>query len=97
MHTGPVALKTVLKDTIYSNFLDLSVAICILLSPNLLSKNIAHAEQLLKYFVITFSKLYGKNQLVDNIHSLIHLPSDAKCYGVLDNLSAFRYESYLGR
>ena len=69
----------------------------ILLSPNLLSKNIAHAEQLLKYFVVTFSKLYGKNQLVDNIHSLMHLPSDAKCYGVLDNLSAFRYESYLGR
>ena len=62
LYTGPVVLKTILKDTIYSNFLDLSVAIRILLSPNLLSKNIAYAEQLLKYFVVTFSKLYGENQ-----------------------------------
>ena len=97
LYTGPVVLKTILKDTIYSNFLDLSVAIRILLSPNLLSKNIAYAEQLLKYFVVTFSKLYGENQLVYNIHSLIHLPSDPKHYCVLDNISAFQYESYLGR
>ncbi|XP_065643787.1 uncharacterized protein LOC136075223 [Hydra vulgaris] len=97
LYTGPVVLKNVLKDTVYSNFLDLSVAIRILLSPNLLSKNLDYAEQLLKYFVVTFSKLYGENQLVYNIHSLIHLPSDAKRYGVLDNVSAFRFESYLGR
>ena len=97
LYTGPVVLKTILKDTIYSNFLDLSVAIQILLSPNLLSKNIAYAEQFLKYFVVTFSKLYGENQLVYNIHFLIHLPSDAKHCGVLDNISAFQYESYLGR
>ena len=97
LYTGPVVLKGILKDDMYSNFLDFSVAIRLLLSPNLVEQNLAYTEQLIKYFVASFAKLYGKNQLVYNVHSLIHLPDDARRFGVLDNISSFRYESYLGR
>ena len=97
LYTGPIILKGVLSQELYSNFLDLSVAIRILLSPTFCNQNLSNVEQLLKYFVVTFAKLYGSNQLVYNVHSLIHLVDDARRYGALDNVSSFRFESYLGR
>jgi len=45
----------------------------------------------------TRSQLYGKIQLVYNVHSLIHLADDAKQHGALDHISSFPFESYLGR
>lgn len=44
-----------------------------------------------------FWKLYSRDQLVYNLHSLIHLADDAKHYGALDNCSSFKYKSYLGQ
>ncbi|EFN71277.1 hypothetical protein EAG_00102, partial [Camponotus floridanus] len=32
-----------------------------------------------------------------NVHSLIHLPTDVKKYGQLDNFSAFPFENFLGQ
>lgn len=97
LYTGPVVLKGVLSPEMYSNFLDLSVAIRILLSPDLYSHYLHYSEQLLCYFFSTFGRLYGRNQLVYNVHSLIHLPDDARWYGALDEVSSFKFESYLGR
>lgn len=45
----------------------------------------------------SFSTLYGNDQLVYNVHSLIHLADDARKFGVLDTISSFKYESYLGQ
>lgn len=97
IYTGPVVLKGFLSPDMYSNFIDLSVAIRLLLSPSLCEKYLDFAAHLLKHFVDSFGTLYGRNQLVYNVHSLIHLPEDAKRYGVLDAVSSFKYESYLGR
>ncbi len=97
VYTGPVVLKGLLSPDAYSNFLDLSIAVRILLSPGHLEFYLDFADQLLKYFVQTFCNLYGKDQLVYNIHSLIHLADDARKFGVLDNISSFKYESYLGQ
>ena len=90
-------LKGILTTEMYSNFLYLSVGIRIFLSPNLLNHYLDYAEKLLQYFVASFAKLYGKSQMVYNVHSLVHLHEDAKRYGVLDNISSFPFESYLGR
>lgn len=96
VYTGPVALKGLIAPERYTNFLDLSVATRILLSPDLLGHYVGYAEQLMKYFVESFAALYGSDQIVYNVHSLIHLASDARKYGVLDNISSFKYENYLG-
>ena len=56
-----------------------------------------YSRQLLVYFVESFCNLYGNDQLVYNVHSLIHLADDAQQFGVLDNVSAFKFESYLGQ
>ena len=97
LYTGPVVLKGTLPNDVYLNFLDLSVAVRILLSPLLCENYLDYVKKLLTYFVATFCKLYGKDHCVYNIHSLIHLPDDVNRYGALDKVSSFPYESYLGR
>ena len=42
-------------------------------------------------------KIYGNEQLVYNVHSLIHLTDDARKFGSLNNISCFPFENYLGR
>ena len=73
----------------------MTVAVRLLLTPNLNNNLIDYSSQLLKYFVNEFGNLYGKNQLVYNVHSLIHLPDDVRCFGTLDNVSSFKFETFL--
>lgn len=44
---------------------------------------------------MSFEILYGKQYMSHNIHNLLHLCSDVKTYGSLDNFSAFRFENYM--
>ena len=99
LYVGPVLLRENINKSIYDNFLLLSCAIRILLSPNLCcdSNWIDIAEKLLLTFVEHGQSLYGPEFLIYNVHSLIHLAQDARIHGALDKISAFTYESYLGR
>ena len=40
--------------------------------------------------------IYGAGEMVPNVHPLEHLARDAEHHGLLDNFSAFAFESYLG-
>lgn len=97
LYCGPLVLKGILPDKLYEDFLAFSAAIRILLTQGLLKQYLVYAEDLLKYFVHEFGVAYGEDQLVYNVHSLTHLADDAKKYGTLDSVSAFQFESYLGR
>lgn len=54
------------------------------------------AKQLLGWFVDNYDQLYEREQFMYHVHSLVHLSNDVERYGVLDNFSCFKYESYLG-
>lgn len=97
LYTGQVVLRDVLSDTIYSNFLLLSTAVSILVSPSLSSTHSDYANSLLHSFVGHFSDIYGRDQVVYNVHGLTHLAQDAKNFGSLDNISAFPFENFLGK
>ena len=100
LYSGPVILSNILPQKLYCNFMLLSVAIRILLSgSNSLSSPsmINYAGELLKIFVKNFGELYGKENLVYNVHCLIHLADDAQKYGLLDCISSFPFETYLGK
>nr|XP_055062929.1 uncharacterized protein LOC129445985 [Misgurnus anguillicaudatus] len=96
LYTGPVVLKGRLPTRLYKNFMKLSVAMRILLSPALCSEHCEYAGKLLKCYVTNFGQIYGSEQLVYNTHSLILLVDDAKNFGALDNMSCFPFENHLG-
>ncbi|KYN21196.1 hypothetical protein ALC57_06438 [Trachymyrmex cornetzi] len=95
LYTGPIVLRHVLKQDIYLHFLSLHIAVAILICPNLHEEAINYAEALLNHFVMSFEILYGKQYMSHNIHNLLHLCSDVRTYGPLDNFSAFRFENYM--
>ena len=95
LYTGKIALKGILPAEFYRHFMALSVAVSILVSPNLVMNHVDYAHQLLEYFVESERNLYGPEFLIYNVHSLLHLTDDTRTYGSLDNFSAFMFENYL--
>ena len=95
LYTGPVVLNGALPKRQYHHFLLLSVAMRLLLGERPMAEEIDYAEKLLHMFVAEFRSLYGEENLVYNVHSLIHIPDDARKYGCLNNISAFIFENYL--
>ena len=67
----------------------------ILVSPELCRQHLASARSLLEFFVGKCKELCGKQFLVYNIHSLIHICDKAEQFSSLDNCSAFPIENYL--
>jgi len=98
LYTGPVALVDVVSAPVYNNFMLLYVAISILACPKLCVEFCDFAKTLLVSFVQHFGQLYGRENLVYNVHGLIHLSDDVKEHGqCLDNISGFPFENYLGQ
>lgn len=56
--------------------------------------NLTYAQDLIKFFIETFIKLYGVQNVSHNIHGLVHLVDDVKRFGV-DRFSAFKFENYM--
>jgi len=96
LYTGPVVLKNILQEKIYMHFLTLHVAITILTRRNLCQEELINfAEALLYHFIESFQILYGKQYISHNMHNLLHICSDVRIYGPLDNFNAFRFENFM--
>jgi len=95
VYFGKIVLKGILKDDLYENFLTLSVAISILVSPSLVKTHSSYAHDLLVHFVLRCRELYGEEFLVYNVHSMIPMMAESEQFGFLDNCSGFIFENYL--
>lgn len=69
LYTSPVVLFNTFPKRLYRNFIVLSVAMRILLSPDLCSNYCDYAENLMKCFVTDFDKIFGNEFLVYNTQS----------------------------
>lgn len=104
LYTGPVALKLLdgrdddleFPEALRQNFMLLSVSMTILLSPVWVTKHLPQAKELMRMFVDHYLKIFGKEEMVYNIHSCLHLPEEAELHGELDNISAFPFENFMG-
>lgn len=94
LYIGPIILKNVISDDCYKNFMALNIAMIILLSPDY-GQCIAYADDLLNYFVKTYEQIYGRYLMSSNIHGILHLITDYKKYGPLDQCSAFPFENFM--
>lgn len=97
LYSGIVALKGKVSDIFYSHFLLFFVAIFCMSSSLHHPTHCDYADILLRLFVQDWSKLYGQDMVVYNVHGLIHLATESKKFGLLDSFSAFPFESFLGR
>ena len=97
LYTGPLCLRGILSETLYSNFMLLSAGMFILLSPNLCLQYRQFAGDLLRLFVCNVGELYGQETLTYNMHATVHLADEVKLHGNLDNVSGFVFENYLGK
>lgn len=95
LYTGKIVLKGVLCDELHEHFMLFSVALAILVCPRLVKQYSSFASDLLVHFVEEGRKLYGDEFLVYNVHSMVHLASDAHAYCGLDECSSFPFENYL--
>ena len=95
LYTGPIVLKDILRLELYNHFMCFSVATAILVCPQTAASHREYARALLEYFVSKGRELYGRQFLVYNIHSLIHLSAEAEQFGTLDKCSAFAFENYM--
>jgi len=103
LYLGVVALKAVLDDNKYNNFVTLNVAMSILLNPKTCNNEVMreYARSLQQHFVQTFMFLYNESFIAHNFHGLIHLVDDAEHFVpminsfTLDSISAFPFENFL--
>jgi len=94
LYTGPLVFRSVLKKNIYTHFIVLHVIIRILSSEDF-KEYLSYAQDLILFFIKTFIKLYGIQNISHNVHSFIHLVDDVKKFGPLDNFNAFKFENYM--
>jgi len=94
LYVGPVIIHSIVSKQIFQNFLCLNVAMTIFLSPNY-NHLATYAKSLMFDFVKNFGLLYGDHFISDNIHGLINLYDDYQNYGMLDNISCFKFENYM--
>lgn len=98
LYTSMVVLKNVVSPDVYHTSLSLTVALSILLNSNDQIRNayLQYARELLLHFVKNSGTLFGRQFVVYNVHSLIHLPDDVKHYQCsLNDISAFPFETHL--
>lgn len=95
LYTGLLLLRDILDETRYNHFLQLSLAMRILLKGNNNAQNIRCAGKLLNSFVDQIPALYDSKLLTYNFHCLTHLEADWFQFGTLENISAFRFENFL--
>lgn len=95
LYTGPFIFKNIVSQPVYDNFLIFNIIMRILSCTKTVSNNNEYADVLAKHFLSTFCFVYGRGNVSYNVHSIIHLPQDAKKYGVVDNFSSFPFENYL--
>ncbi len=98
LYTGPVVLRGVLTDQMYTHFLIFSTAMSILLDECDRRRTIflPYAKQLLDFFVRKAPFIYGQTFCSYNVHALTHVYEDVEYFGLsLNDISAFKFENYL--
>lgn len=93
---GMVVFKKYISKDQYSHFMLFSCAFRILASDFAQDEiYVSYAHKLLDEFVRKYGTLYAENEMVRNVHGLLHIVDDVRRYGRLDDFSAFKFESFL--
>lgn len=92
LFVGPLLLKGIVDEEVFSNFLKLHIASTIFTHKRFASYY-TEADQLMRMFIEEFAAVYHPCHVVYVFHSLCHIKKFVDRYGPWDNFSTFEYES----
>lgn len=95
LYSSLVVMKDHVDTNTYYHWLLLSSAIRLLLCPRSSQQNAGTANLLLKSFVENFPSIYGLNNVVYNVHVLLHLAECVSELGCLDSFSCYKFENFI--
>ena len=95
LYTGPVVLRGLLPEPLYNHFMLLSASVYCCLNSVTGKHYLNFVRSSLIQFVKLASEIYGKDVLVYNMHSIIHIVEDVARFGPLDTISCFPFENHL--
>lgn len=97
LYIGVVAFRDILPEKEYVHFLLLCIAVkfysCRYYVQNSNYKDIA--RQFLLGWCDNFVEIYGKTEVVSNIHNICHIADDVERFGSLNDISTYPFENFL--
>ncbi len=94
LHYSVLVLQEVLHMQYVKHWALIVKAVFCLLQRNVTAEDVTSSRALLSHFVSDTSVLYGKQQLLYNLHQLTHLADSVAASGPLWRTSAFAFESH---
>ena len=95
LYTGSLVLRGRLTGRQYRNSMLFAVACMILANPHICTQHPEYVRTLPKTFVCNFADIHGRENMVYNVHSLVHIVDDVQAFDPLDAFSAFPLESFM--
>ncbi|XP_055325814.1 uncharacterized protein LOC129579676 [Sitodiplosis mosellana] len=95
LYYGMVAFKDYLGEQEYIHFLNLCLAVRIYSCRSYVNKYKTIARKLCLVYCEKFGQIYGINNIVSNIHNVIHICDDVDQFGPLTEISTYPFENFL--
>lgn len=94
LHFGFELFRDILHPQLYNHFLMLMVGIRLLSDPASRATDLSLGDELLREYVLRFSKFYGNHRSYV-VHALLHLHVFVQKHGPLYSMSAYKFENHL--
>lgn len=95
LYTGMMVLKDAFPYEKYCHFLSFSFAVRIMATEKYSNNYLKDAEKQLHFFVKEYECFYDLEDITYNTHNFIHLPNEVRHFGVLDKISAFKFDNHM--
>lgn len=95
LYGGFIILKDHVGLEFYNHYLLFFTAMRLLASQETHLEYADFCQELLERFVENYGNIYDPEDLVYNVHSLLHVVEDVKLYGPLYGFSAYRFENHM--
>lgn len=97
LYVGIIIFKDILDEEAYTHFLYLSLATRFYSCEKYVrqTKYKEIARKLLSMFCNSFVNMYGKEEVVSNIHNISHIADDVDRFGSLNSISTYPFENHL--
>lgn len=93
LYDGLIIFKHLDKN-LWKSYILLQSSIYMLARPDLVKDMIPVVDVIIRQFIKHAIKVFGKQFVVYNVHSLCHLPEECRLHGAIDSFSAFKYENF---